>query len=434
VNYRQAGTAVKSNGETAIRNEIRPLTGLRAVAAAWVVVYHFWALTPGDHWGSVVEPVLPIVKSGWLGVDLFFVLSGFVLCHTYSAKLGPRPKLRATVSFYWNRLSRVWPLWAFVTLAFTGWLVLKQATVGGPLLHEGAQPTLGLLPLLEQLLMVQVWASPHSWATGVVGPGWSLSAEWLAYVTFPVVVLVLHRLRRLPAVALAAGAVLMMLPFAYTAVTSPEGVGFAWNWFYRIAGGFLAGALVSLCVRRIEQTERVRRAASYVAAGAVVQILVVVWWADLYGKTVAVAVLLFPVLIGALAMADAGPARFLSGSWINLAGRFSFALYLVHECVFEVFWTAMDVVPRLQAGSALVALLLPVVLVTTLPAAYLLWRFVEEPARRAMRRMSEARRKPAPVRPSRHAAAARVVADPLPMQRPAAETASRDDDTVLATR
>jgi peptidoglycan/LPS O-acetylase OafA/YrhL len=424
---------VKSNGEIAIRNEIRALTGLRAVAASWVVVYHLWALTPGDHWGPVVEPIRPLIQSGWLGVDLFFVLSGFVLCHTYSAKLGPRPKLGATVSFYWNRLSRVWPLWAFVTVAFTGWLVLKQLTVGGNHLHESAQPSVGVLPLIEQLLMVQVWSQPQSWASGAIGPGWSLSAEWLAYLAFPVVVLGLHRLRRLPSVVLGAGAVLAMTPFAYTVVTSPDGHGFDWNWLYRIAGAFLAGALVSLCVRTIEQTERVRRVASFVAGGAIAAVLVVFWWADMHAKDVGVVVVLFPVLIGALTLADAGPARFLSAPWINLAGRFSFALYLVHECVFEIFWTAMDVVPHLQTGSATVALLLPLVLVTPVPAAYLLWRFVEEPARLAMRRMSERRRTSALSRSSRHAAP-RVVAEPLPLQRFAAEPTTRDDDTVLASR
>lgn len=426
---------MKSNGETAIRNEIRPLTGLRAVAAAWVVVYHFWLLTPGDAWGGVVVHVLPLVQSGWLGVDLFFVLSGFVLCHTYSAKLGPRPSLGASLSFWWNRLSRVWPLWAVVTVLFTGWLVVKHLTIGGDHLHEVFQPSVGVLPLIEQLLMVQVWSQPQSWASGAVGPGWSLSAEWLAYLAFPVLVLGLHRVRRLPAVVLGCGAVLAMMPFAVTSLVSDDGHVFAWNWLFRIAGAFVAGALVSLCVRSIERTERVRRAASVLAAAVLAPLLVVLWWASIQGGEVAIVVVLFPVLVGALSLADAGPARFLSSSWINLAGRFSFALYLVHQCVFELFWTAMDEVPALAPGSELVALLLPLVLVLPVPVAYLAWRYVEEPARLAMRRMAEQRRRrSAPARSDRPAAGSRPVAEPLPMQRRGTDSTTHDADTVLASR
>src|SRR3712207_8300439 len=50
--------------------EIRSLTGLRIVAAAWVVCYHF-SSAPGDSWSRYWEPVLPLVRSGTLGVDLF---------------------------------------------------------------------------------------------------------------------------------------------------------------------------------------------------------------------------------------------------------------------------------------------------------------------------------------------------------------------------
>lgn len=375
-----------AESSTKVRNEIRALTGLRAFAAGWVVIHHFWALTPSAHW-FVVEPIRPLLATGWLGVDLFFVLSGYVMAHTYLHKMGDRPRMRTAVDFYWNRLCRVWPMWAVVTLGFTGFLVLKHLTVGGQHLHEGAQPTVGLLSLLEQLLMVQVWDSPFPYATGSVGPGWSLSAEWLAYCVFPLVVVLLYRLRRLPAVVLGTLAVLAMVPFA-AQVVSEASHDFAWSWAVRIAGGFLAGALASLCVRRISAGPRTARRATFVAGAAICQVLVVIWWAVQDGGDYAgIAVVVFPVLVGALALADGGVARWLSVEWVVLGGRISFALYLVHECIFEVFWTGMDVLPVLGPESRWQALAAPLVLVSTVPAAYLLWRYVEEPSRKAMRRV-----------------------------------------------
>ena len=82
-----------------------------------------------------------------------------------------------------------------------------------------------------------------------------------------------------------------------------------------------------------------------------------------------------------------------------MGGRISFALYLVHECVFEGFWTLMDVVPLLSPDRPWAALLQPVVLLVPVPVAYLVWRFVEEPARLRMRRMTRPTTPAAPAAP-----------------------------------
>ena len=70
-----------SETPAALRGEIRSLTGLRIVAAVWVVVFHF-SFTPGDAFTNVWKPLAPIVHTGALGVDRFYVLSGFVITLT----------------------------------------------------------------------------------------------------------------------------------------------------------------------------------------------------------------------------------------------------------------------------------------------------------------------------------------------------------------
>src|SRR4051812_30758852 len=93
---------------------IAPLTGIRLVAAVWVVCFHIYLYDghrlAADHpWVDAV--VGPIASQGDLGVDLFFLLSGFVLAHNYLERLGAEPSLRGTLSFLWLRVARIWPLY-----------------------------------------------------------------------------------------------------------------------------------------------------------------------------------------------------------------------------------------------------------------------------------------------------------------------------------
>ena len=75
---------------SAIHGRLDALTGIRGIAALWVVAYHY-SIIPFDAlpWGRV----LPFVKVGYLGVDLFFFLSGFIIAYTHArdtATLAPR--------------------------------------------------------------------------------------------------------------------------------------------------------------------------------------------------------------------------------------------------------------------------------------------------------------------------------------------------------
>ena len=379
-------TAAKTLATTP--GEIRSLTGLRIVAAVWVVVFHFM-FTPGDAYTALWEPLRPVVQTGALGVDLFYVLSGFVITLTYLEKSGKRPSVRGTVAFWWARVCRIWPVYVVVTTLFGAWLLYKDSrTTDDFLVWQLVQPEVSLWSYLEQLAMVQLWTQPTFDGSSWVGAAWSISAEWLAYVVFPAVVLLLWRLRRVPSWLAALLAVACMAPLAYVCYRTGSPY-FAWSWAVRIGCGFLAGALTCLAVRRIRITPRVERIAAVVAALAVVEILVGLWWGHWRGQGHAeyggVVVVLFPVLVGALAVSGRGLSRWLSSAPMVHGGRISFSLYLVHIPVFEVFWTHMDWYPALAPGSAFGTFLVPHVLLGCLLLAHLSFRYVEEPARLWMR-------------------------------------------------
>ncbi|WP_198598009.1 acyltransferase family protein [Blastococcus atacamensis] len=307
---------------------------------------------------------------------------------TYLDKLGSRPSPSGWVRFWWARACRIWPVHALVTALFGIWLFYKAGTGRpGPVAYQTVQPVLDFPHWVEQMLMVQMWHREALAGSSWVGPAWSISAEWAAYTVFPVLVLVLWRLRNAHPALLGALGVAAMVPLGYLSTTE-TGLDFPYAWALRIGSGFVSGALICLAVRRIPRTDKVDRIAGGVAVLAAAEVLVLLW-ADSakVGSTndSALAVIAFPVIVGALALSTRGPSRWLSTDTAVLGGKVSFAMYLVHIPVFEIGYTLMDWHPRLAPGTGLGTLLLPQMFMATMVLSYLVHRFVEEPARRSMR-------------------------------------------------
>ena len=89
--------------------EIPALTGLRAVAAAWVLLHHASFLPLGEY-ETWLAPIRPLLAAGPLGVDLFFVLSGMVLARSSLERWQGAPDARQAARYLWGRLVRIWPL------------------------------------------------------------------------------------------------------------------------------------------------------------------------------------------------------------------------------------------------------------------------------------------------------------------------------------
>ncbi|HEY9413921.1 MAG TPA: acyltransferase, partial [Pseudonocardia sp.] len=377
------------------RGEVRALTGLRLFAAAWVVLFHF-EFTPGDVFVRGASYARPIVGVGSLGVDLFYVLSGFVIAFTYLDRMGPRLGGRASWRFIWARVSRVWPVFAVVTNLFGLWLLAKLTFGDGDIAFQKIQPELSFSSWLRQMFMVQMWTQPYFDGSSWVGPAWSISAEWVAYTLFPLTALVYYRLGRLPGPLLAALAVLAVTPVAVISGVTGNPY-FPYSWLVRIGVGFTSGVLVYLAVRHVPLTDRVRRGAAWLTVLVLAAILAGLFVGDsmigMYegdGEHGGMVMVLFPVLVGALALSvGRGPARVLSYDWAVHGGRISYSLYLVHIPVFEVIWTLMIryrvIGPDSPGGVALAF----AGLVAAFVAAHLLWRFVEEPARQRMRLLTD---------------------------------------------
>ena len=178
---------------SAAPTDLRPLTALRFLAAMWVAVYAFWE--------NLAVSFLPnVVAKGYLGVELFFVLSGFILCHVYLASAGE--KRFSYRDFLWARIARVYPL-HIATLIGVG--VLGFGALAAGMAVDGNVLNLASLP--ANIFMVHAWglAPEAAWNHR----SWSVSAEWFAYLLFPAFAFVAWKLRHRPGVATIGALVLL---------------------------------------------------------------------------------------------------------------------------------------------------------------------------------------------------------------------------------
>lgn len=329
------------------RQDLRPaLTGVRGVAACVVAVFHmnYWFYAGGwDPYGPGIV-LATMFRAGYLGVDLFFALSGYVIASAYLEAFR-RPSLGAYTQFMIRRFARVWPLHVATMLLYVGTPACRApGDVAG------------------NLLMVQAW--------GFIGhitcnePSWSISCEWFAYLAFPALAwLLLRSERRWAALAIAALGLGGLGALAWVNGNSLD-VTFSLG-LARAACGFTVGA--ALC-RGFSGT---RPHVAFDACG--VLIIALIGGLAMAGASDLLVAGLFGPLVLCIALA-AGPLRAVLGAppvvWL---GEISYSLYLWHHFLIDTL-KGLGATITTPAAVGLVLCLI-------VAAAALSRRWIEQPAR-----------------------------------------------------
>ena len=337
----------------------RALTGLRGMAALLVVLHHLYLR---EH--LQIPLINTLAMRGYLAVDLFFVLSGFVMALAYGSWFDGQWTVRAYALFMSRRVARLWPLHTAVVLAVVGITTAAgQTGVFWPKM------------IVANLLMVQSWG----WSQVIVSPSWSVSTEMLAYVLFPVLAAVtLHGRRR---VAWAAALLAVVVLVACMRLAPATGAGRRGaldiydNWSLLPAARCLAGFSLGLLTWRALRAPAVQRWA--VRSGTALVAAVVLILALASGVPDGAVYVALPVLIGSL-YAGAGPLQRLLARRIPvILGTLSYAIYLVHVPVLEMTQRLVGTAP---------ALLVPVFLVAVAGVAAAAHWAIEQPMQAVLRR------------------------------------------------
>jgi peptidoglycan/LPS O-acetylase OafA/YrhL len=304
------------------------LDGLRGLAILLVMMYHFSLPYPGAH-SHDAGLVLQLAQAGWMGVDLFFVLSGFLITGILVDTRGQKHNLR---NFLGRRFLRIWPLYYLSLLVLLVLMPMVLPSVPAALQSMRDKQAWFWLYGANWLFAIEGGFSRTSG-----GYFWSLAVEEQFYLLWPFVVYALSD-RALLRTSLA----LLCLSVASRIVLVSIGVstGSLYTMTFTHLDGLAVGSCLAICMRSPELSSRVKRylpIAAAVAGCGLVAVRVadrdLFFWSKnmaTYGYTFIV--ILFGALLLRVVWSDRGSSlnRFFSSGVMTQFGKYSYALYMVH--------------------------------------------------------------------------------------------------------
>jgi peptidoglycan/LPS O-acetylase OafA/YrhL len=365
------------------------LDGLRGLAVLMVFAFHYGGGLQSPN--PLLQTLGYVTSSGWVGVVLFFCLSGFLITGSLWDSMGEK---RLLVNFYMRRVLRILPLYFLALLAATlctyflaGRTALKSAWVYLFFLQD--------LPFLNNYVQATPLALP-------LYHFWSLAVEEQFYLLWPVLLLAAdtRRTARRYAVVIFFTSLLFCCAVWWLPVLND----YSWNGLFdqfvlTYAGALALGAAVALAMRSKNRSGRVgtprrfvQKWAPYAFAGGLAVYLAVSWACDsLYlTEPLQFTVALPAVAVACVALIPIVLRHGLTRSLFSLAplawlGRISYGFYVFHILLQPLFDFITVQLTHAQHGSVYQTVRLCVAFSITLPVSWLSYRFFERPILRLNR-------------------------------------------------
>ena len=359
------------------------LDGLRGFAILAVLLYRTDYLFVIPH-GFIAKTYHGLTRMGWSGVDLFFVLSGFLITGIlYDSK----NKVGYFRVFYIRRVLRIFPLYyGFLTLFYVVLPPMLIATGHATAVRDIIKPS---TQIVAWLYVVNWFARPvhHSYVSYYIAHFWSLAIEEQFYLLWPAAVKFLNRARlKKVCYALVVGSLVSRLVLC-SAGLQPQ----AYSWTICRMDGIAVGALIALSMRAPVEWEAIRKRAPLVSSVSLVLFVTLsalgqhsrtcdfLLWT--IGNT-ALVLMFGSWLVFALSSTTNAINIACSQRFAQEAGKYSYGAYVLHQPLLNLlqsrgFGTQM-LVPYLHSEVLSVLVVTLVALIITTAAALLSWHLIEK--------------------------------------------------------
>jgi peptidoglycan/LPS O-acetylase OafA/YrhL len=349
------------------------LDGLRGIAVLLVMLYHFNVNMPRD--ASVEGLVTTALNAGWIGVDLFFVLSGFLITGILLDSRGSGSYFK---NFYARRVLRIMPL--FYLFLFLGLFVYPKLPYQPYPDFRLQNDEFWYLAFLGNLRIVQVQAFRNPFADIT----WSVAIEEQFYLVWPLVVALLPR-KWLARVCF--GALLTSFSLRTTLYFTDPAYLYSTSLLTPCRlDGLSIGALIAIAVRDDTWKEAVKRIARIAIVVVLPLLLWILYWprirGDLFTVNLYVPLTVWfgaALVIATFSQSTSIVGRVLCSGFLTGFGKYSYALYLFHQSIGWVVAAVLKPASLFILGSRLPALIVywAIALALCYTAAWVSWHIYE---------------------------------------------------------
>jgi peptidoglycan/LPS O-acetylase OafA/YrhL len=381
----------KASATVELHGHLPVLDGIRGLAVMMVLIFHFVGQMLTTN--AIEHAVVAVTKQGLLGVDLFFVLSGFLITGLlYEA----RDKPHFLRNFYIRRVLRIFPLYygVLAIIFFVAPLIpLFQGTTLDFLLERQAW---------AWTYAVNIYLALHTdWSFSYLNHFWSLCVEEHFYLVWPLVVLLLARRPNAlmaTCLAISVGAMLARV----------IGIAMGLNWWVTVVltpfklDGLALGAFLAVLLRQPRGPDWLQRTVTPIAAVVIGLLAVSYVWTGLVSRTHlelvgAIRASLFQVLLACLliwilmAPKQHKMSRLFSSRPMVFFGTYSYGLYVYHHFISYYLVsnrTELDLAPYVGSHGLAVALQATVGIALSVAVAYFSYEIFEKRFLRLKRRFA----------------------------------------------
>ncbi|KEQ31261.1 hypothetical protein N180_03165 [Pedobacter antarcticus 4BY] len=362
------------------------LTALRGIAALLVAVFHFEMaaarFVPADQ--------TMFFEKCYLMVDLFFIMSGFIMLHVYSDQFQDKIQASTLKNFLVARFARIYPLHLFSLLLLV--VIVRWLTDWGnpPILLEQPSDILPNILLLHSFGFTKI----YSWNI----PSWSISAEWAAYLLFPVIAICINKKKAVSIILFAVLVLAAYYSIMYVlprknpinpAIPVPHNLNTTFDYGYiRGIAGFTTGILIYLAY----ELQAIRKAFSsdLISVFIILGIIISMHFSLNDGITVS----LFAVLVLSFTANSGRIAKICSGKILQFLGNISYSIYLMQIFLQEPFSHGIYLPGTIGIGrgkqnidfsSGMLYCIIYLILLVLI--SYVTYQWVERPSRKFINRI-----------------------------------------------